>query len=96
MNNNKKIVYAACFLLTASGFLLSWWPLAIAGVIIAALLGSYIFALFVGLLLDLAYGAPLGLMHYLFFPCTLTAALSIAARVVGMRYLFQKAPQEHV
>ncbi len=90
MKRTRNLIYALTFLLAATGFLLGFWPLAAAGVVCAALLGRPFFAIVVGLLLDLAYGQPIGILYYVFFPFTLLALLSIAAHFFGKRYLLQK------
>ena len=80
-------IFAISFLLAAVGFLWPFWPLAAAGILLAALAGRPYVALALGLLLDIAYGAPLGHWHFLYVPFTLLAALAVCARYFGARYL---------
>lgn len=73
-------ILALSFALAAAGFLLPFWPLSLFGVAIAALLGHWIFAVLIGLLLDIAYGTPLGTLHYIYFPFTIFALIAAVIR----------------
>lgn len=84
------------FILASAGFLVPFWPLSVAGVAIAALSGRWIFAVIVGLLLDIAWGAPTGAYQYIFFPFTMLALVCILARHWGGRYFFDRNPQEKI
>ncbi len=95
-NKDRNLIFALSFLCAATGFLIPFWPLTVVGVVGAALFGQYIFAVVLGVLLDLAYGSPTGFLHYLFFPFTILSAASIVLRILGKKYLFRKAPQEHL
>ncbi|MEK7613229.1 MAG: hypothetical protein AAB449_03755 [Patescibacteria group bacterium] len=91
MSSNKtKWILACSFATAAAGFLLPFWPLSVAGILIAALSGRWIFAIAVGLLFDVAYGAPLGNSQFLYFPFTIVALCGVLARHFGVRYLFNK------
>ena len=92
-SNNKWILLTA-FLLASGGFLLPFWPLEALGILFAALMGHWIFALVLGLLLDLAYSAPTGMLHPLFFPFTLLAALSIVLRRIALQYFLDSSSKE--
>ena len=94
MTQSSRWIYATTFLLAAAGVLLPFWPLSIAGVLIAALSGRWIFAVIIALLVDLAWGAPTGVLHFLYFPFTLLALAAAAARMWGGRYFLDKHPQE--
>jgi hypothetical protein len=84
----ERWIFALSFVLAAAGFLLPFWPLELAGVLLAALSGHWIFAVGLGLLLDLAYGAPVGRFEFLYLPFTLAALLGALVYRVGLRYLF--------
>lgn len=94
MSSVSRYLYAVTFALAGAGFLVPFWPLSVAGVAIAALSGRWVFAIIVGLLLDIAWGAPTGTMHLLFFPFTLLALICALLRIFGGRYLLDKQPQE--
>ena len=94
MSSTTGWIYAATFVLAAAGFLVPFWPLSVVGVAIAALSQRWLFALALGLLLDVAWGAPTGLMQYLFFPFALLALLCALLRLWSSRYLFDRAVQE--
>ncbi len=90
MSANTKWILSISFLLAAVGFLLPLWPLSLLGIALAALSGRWVFAIAIGVLLDLAYGAPLGTLHYLYFPFTLAAVVLSLVRYVGMGYVMNK------
>ncbi len=73
-----------------------FWPLSVVGVVLAALSGRWIFAVIVGLMLDLAWGAPTGMYRYLFFPFTIVALAGFIVRYWGSRYFLDKNPQERI
>jgi hypothetical protein len=96
MEKRKKsyVLLAYVFVLAAGGFIASFWPLEALGVLIAALLGYPVYAVGVGILLDLAYGAPTGHLHPLLFPMTVLALLGLIARHWGKRYFFDASAQD--
>jgi len=63
-----------------SGILLAWWPFGLLGVVIAALGSDWFFAVTLGLLLDLAWGPPVGAWHILPLPFTFLALMCAFAR----------------
>ena len=75
------------FVLAALGFLLPFWPLSLVGIALAALSGHWLFAICVGLLIDIGFGAPLGRLHFLYFPFTLAAAVLSLGRVWSSKYM---------
>ncbi|MGH7936137.1 MAG: hypothetical protein ACREF8_03920 [Chthoniobacterales bacterium] len=87
MKSASLSIAAVAFILAAAGFLLPLWPLCVLGIFVAALSGRFVFALAIGLLLDIAYGAPAGAWHMLYFPFTLLAVLFVLLRYIGMRYV---------
>jgi drug/metabolite transporter superfamily protein YnfA len=95
-NNPKKWILIAGFLLVSGGFILPFWPICVLGVLVAAFGGIPVGAVAFGLLLDLAYGAPYGLTHYLFFPFTLVALIAIAGRWVALRFMLERTAQERL
>jgi hypothetical protein len=93
--SNKWILIAA-FMLAAGGYLIPFWPIEVAGIIIASFAGSRLAAPALGLLLDIAYGAPTGLAQYLFFPFTLGALAALLLRYVGSRYVVERFTRERL
>ncbi len=88
MLHSKKIhIIAASFALAALGFVFGFWPLSVAGIVLAALAGRWVTALLLGLLMDIAYGTPVGYLHVLFFPFALLALLCILARHLWLHHL---------
>jgi hypothetical protein len=96
MTPASRWIYAVTFILASSGFLVPFWPLALFGVALCALSGRYFFALFLGLLLDLAWGVPTGLLHYLYFPFAILALVCALARLWANRWLFNRQPQDTI
>lgn len=96
MKKSNRIILALSFLLAAMGFLIPFWPLEILALIVATFGGYPLFALAVGVLLDLAYGIPTGPLQYVFFPFTLFALITIGARLLSRRYMFGRQPPEHI
>lgn len=90
MNRNTSWIVATSFLIAAAGFLLPFWPLTVAGIALCALSGRWAFAIAIGLLLDVGYGAPIGPLRALYVPFTLCALLFTAARLFGSRYMFKR------
>ncbi len=96
MTQQSRLLYAVIFLVSAAGFLVPFWPLSIVGILMAALSGRFIFAVILGLLLDIAWGAPMGLFKYAFFPFTIVALVGVLARSLGGKYFLDRNPQERV
>jgi hypothetical protein len=96
MSRSSRYIYAVSFILGAAGFLLPLWPLSVLGVLLCALSGRFIFALFMGLLLDIAWGAPSGTAQYLFFPFAALALGGVVVHVFGVRYFFDRTVQEKI
>ena len=96
MSHNSRLVYAVTFLLASAGFLVPFWPLSVMGVALAALSGRWVFGVVTGLLLDLAWGAPVGTLRYFFFPFTIVALLGFVLRYYGSYYFFDRNRQEKI
>lgn len=86
-------IWAVSFICAAAGFLLPWWPLSVVGILLAAFAGRYFFAIALGLLLDVAYGAPVGRWHVLYFPFALLGIAAAAVRYWGVRYV-RRGPRD--
>jgi drug/metabolite transporter superfamily protein YnfA len=80
-------ISAGSFALAAAGFLLPFWPLSVLGIALAAFTGRWMLAIALGLLLDIAYGAPVGQWHLLYIPFTLTALACIFGHYIASRYM---------
>lgn len=95
MKKNRWLI-ALIFVAAAGGFLLELWPIAVAGVVAMGFVGKGYIALPLGLLLDLAYGTPLGPAYYLFFPFTILGLLVIVLRYSAARYFLDRASPGHL
>ena len=94
-NKSSRPVSALLVVVLAlGGFFIPWWPLGVIAIILAALRGLGAFALIVGMIMDLSFGAPLGALHYLYFPFTLLAGLAVAAHLIGIQFIFNRKEQE--
>jgi len=69
--NNARLYGLIGSLLLIAGFVFSFWPLGLLGLLLAAAVGQYGFAIVIGLLMDIGYGAPIGQWHFLYVPFTL-------------------------
>lgn len=79
----------ACVLLALLGFFLPLWEFSALAILLAAFFKHPVLAVAVGLVLDIAYGAPTGLLGLLFFPFTLLALAAAAAREVYSANVWQ-------
>lgn len=93
---SRRWTLAALIALWAAGFLIPLWPLSVLGVVLVALLGRWFLALLLGLVLDLAWGAPPGMLHFLLFPMTLCAILAALVRLVASKYFISAGPPERL
>ncbi|MCC7500630.1 hypothetical protein IT396_02410 [Candidatus Nomurabacteria bacterium] len=91
ISHASRWIYAVSFALVGTGFLLPLWPVVLAGIALAALSGRWISGLAMALLVDVAWGAPMGLAQYLFFPFTITALLLSAGRLWGSSYFYDRS-----
>jgi hypothetical protein len=89
-------IIVTSFILSAAGFLMPFWPLSVAGVLLSALTGRIFFALFLGLLLDIAWGPPPGYFHILYLPFVLLSLVGSLVYMFAGRYLLSKKRQETV
>ncbi len=94
--NRSYFFFAFAFALAAGGFLASFWPLEVLGIVLAGLAGHPIYAIGLGILLDLAYGAPTGHLHVLLFPMTALALLAVLSRRYGGKYFFDSSKQDRL
>lgn len=69
------------------GFVLPWWVLSFAGVLVFATLGSPWAALVCGLLLDLIFGPPTGFLHVLVLPVLVCVICVLLCRSFITRHL---------
>lgn len=90
----SRYIYALSFAIAATGFLLPFWPLCVVGILIAALSGRYVFAIIMGLLLDLGFGQPTGITRYLMVPFALLAGIASLMRVYAGAYFLDKTPPD--
>lgn len=94
--NKILLLLATSFLLAALGFLLPLWPLSALGILLAGLSGRYLFAIAMGFLFDIAYGAPAGVFHLVWFPFTFLALAALLFWVLARRYFLGSARSETV
>jgi hypothetical protein len=87
MNSSTTWIVSTSFLIAAAGFLLPFWPLTVAGIALCALSGRIFFAVAIGMLLDVGYGAPVGPYQALYAPFTLCALVFSALRMFGGQYM---------
>lgn len=83
----KRIALPLLLALFVLGFLIPWWPLCLVSLLIAAGTGRFVIAVCMGLILDIAYGAPPGYLHALQFPFALLAAILSLTYAFLSRYV---------
>jgi len=91
MKQNTIWIVTTSFLVAAAGFLLPFWPLTVVGIALCAFSGRWPYAIAIGLLLDVGYGAPVGPYHALYVPFTLCALVCTAVRLLGARYMLGRS-----
>jgi hypothetical protein len=94
MKNPRRWILAVFIALTALGFVLPFWPLSALGLILLSLWGRWLVALLLGLLIDVAWGAPVGALHFIYFPFAALALVVALARLYGARYFIDRTPSE--
>lgn len=77
-------VVLLAILLMLIGLLLSLWPLVPAGVALLVFEGHVALGVTSGLVADLIFGAPLGMLSYVHFPFLLFAVACVVLRVVAV------------
>lgn len=88
----SRYIYALTFGITATGFLLPFWPFTVLGILVAVFSGRYWFAIGMALLIDIGSGMPTGIMWYVGLPFTALAAVAALIRVLVERYFLDKTP----
>jgi hypothetical protein len=87
MFNSEWLTLALAALLFVSGLWFGWWLLLVAGVMVLALSGNFIWALLLSLLLDLYFGTPVGALHMLALPITFITLVASVCRSYLVRHL---------
>ncbi len=87
MHNSKWPIRLGAIILFIIGFCISWWPLMFFAPFVAMYFGSWLLAVVLACLADLLFGVPVGMLHWLVYPCTVLVLLCIAARTVLIRHL---------
>lgn len=83
------IIAVIAVLVFATGFLMSlWWVVAI-GLLALALSGQYLPAIALAFVIDLLYGAPPGIFHFIMFPFTI-AVLIVSLGMVFLKNQFRE------
>jgi len=67
-----------------------FWPLGVAGILLAVYARHPVFAVAFGILLDILYGTPPVQLHFLLFPFTLFAVCAAILRTVASQYILKR------
>ena len=87
MSNNEWLIALGAAALCAAGLGCGWWLLCVAAVLLLALCGYSVFALLLSLLLDLYFGVPVGALHVLVLPVSITTLVVVLCRSYLVRHL---------
>ncbi len=93
--SGNRVTYLALLLLAAS-LILSFWPLALAGLILLSLAGSMVASVLAGLALDLLYGTPAGILSLAHFPFLIVVLVCFAFRTLALRYVREQETFDRV
>ena len=88
----KRIISALA--LVCVGLFVPYWPLALLGVLLLVLSGRWFLATLCALLLDVAYGQPIGIFHIVVLPFTLLVLCLLLLRMVIVPYLRPGSPKQ--
>jgi hypothetical protein len=89
----SRLIIIFALSLAAAGLLLQFWPIEILAIVAAVFGGMPIFALALGLTLDLIYGMPLGGLHYIMVPFAALALVLVLVRAVASRFVIDRYSQ---
>jgi hypothetical protein len=85
-------VVAGCSLAVLGG-VVGFWPIQILALLVLAFGKAPISALGLGIFLDIVYGAPLGLFHYVYFPFTIASGIALIAERFSSEYIMETSPR---
>lgn len=92
MNYQSRPVLFFLLLLGAAGFSLPFWPLSLVSILLLGFFNRPVYCIALGLLLDLAWGAPQGTLGAVLFPLTIVGCFAVLLRMLADRYFFPKTP----
>lgn len=90
MKNKNLFTLLCAFVLVSAGFAFSFWPLVPAGIALLVLYGHTALGITAGLIFDIVWGAPMGMLAFLHFPFLLFALLCVLIRVVALRVILPR------
>ncbi len=90
MNRINIFVFVFALLCMALGLLCSFWPLVPVGVALLVLYGNTTLGVTSALFFDIIYGAPVGLLSFLYFPFLLFAVLCVLLRGLSLRFMLPR------
>jgi hypothetical protein len=81
-------IIAFSVLCMAFSLAFSFWPLIPLGIALLIFYGHTALGISSGLLFDVLFGAPVGLLSFLHFPFLLFAVLCVGLRIASIRFIF--------
>ena len=81
------VVRTCAIALFLVGFFIPWWPMIFFAPLLAAFYGYWLLALMLAVCADLVFGAPIGFLHSLIFPCTILVLLIVILQSIAVRHL---------
>lgn len=91
---SRTNTYIAAAVAIIFGMLFSWWPLTALAILILILGDRIVEGVGLALVLDIAFGAPPGPLHILYFPFTFGALLLALSMRLSGYVLFDRRSQE--
>ena len=90
--HSARWISVVVLVLATAGFLLPLWPLSALAIAVAVGYGQLLVSIILGLLFDIAWGAPPNAPPFLLFPFTLLALFGCVVRFFSMHYLRGRMP----
>lgn len=76
------------------GFLFQFWPFFLIAIVALGLGGYYIPATALGIVLDITFGVPGGILRFIWFPFTAGALLIVALHMASLHYMLPRTARE--
>jgi hypothetical protein len=96
MTRASIFLYVVALALLCAGLFVPFWPIAVVGVLLLSCTGRWIAAIGAGIVLDVLWGSPTGMLSLLHIPYTLLGLCGFLLRYWGSIYFLDRHIQERV